>query len=99
MIGRFLKNRFLSDRPVLTLTELAIASVFVGAALAFFRVSPIMVWRYVAEGVADFVSLIAGSASEVITTILGYLALGAAIVVPIYILIRIFVRPRKQDDV
>jgi len=96
MVVRWIKSRFFSDKPVLTVVELAIASIFVGAALAFFNVSPITIWRSVAQGMSNLVTLIADSASGVVMTILSYLLLGAAIVVPVFLVTRIFIRPRAE---
>ncbi|MCB2114177.1 MAG: DUF6460 domain-containing protein [Parvularculaceae bacterium] len=83
------KFRIAGANPRRTLIQLVIASVIVGAFLAFWGVSPTDFWR----GAFDFFKGILGwlgdSVSEIVINLATYLLFGAAIVVPIWIVIRI----------
>ena len=81
--------RIAGSNPRRTIIQLVIASVVVGAFLAFWGVSPADFWR----GAFDFFSGILGwlgdSVSEIVINLATYLLFGAAIVVPIWIVMRI----------
>ena len=93
MIGDSFRRRFLSDRPMATFAKLAVLSILVGAVLSFLNVSPLMVWQALGDGVRDLVTEIVESAGDIIVRIASYLAIGAAIVAPIWLIIRVFVVP------
>ena len=83
-----LKTRFAGRNPRRTIIQLVIASVIVGAFLAFWGVSPGEFWR----GIFDFLKSILGwlgdSVGEIVVNLLTYLLFGAAIVVPIWLISR-----------
>lgn len=83
-----LKRRFAVRNPRRTVIQLVIASVIVGAFLAFWGVSPGEFWR----GIFDFFRSILGwlgdSVAEIVVNLVIYLAIGASIVIPIWLLSR-----------
>lgn len=79
-----------------TALQLVVASIVVGAILAVLDISPINFWRGIFHSVQDVLDLIGANLSEVVRRLLSYLILGAAIVLPIWIILRIirFARDR-----
>lgn len=71
-----------------TLVRLVVASVIVGAFLAFWDVSPLQFW----SGAFDFFKGVAGwlgdSVGEVVVNLFKYFLFGAAIVLPIWAVTR-----------
>lgn len=65
-----------------TVVKLVLASILVGAAMAYFDVQPLSVWRWLAERVGDVLADIRAHATRAFT----YLLLGAVVVVPIWLL-------------
>lgn len=90
-IGR----RIIGPQPRRTAIKLVIASVIVGMFLAFWGVSPREFW----SGVFDFFRGILGwlgdSVGEILTNLLTYLLFGAAIVIPIWIVMRLLNGPGR----
>lgn len=85
-----LTRRIAGRNPRRTAIQLVVASVIVGAFLAFWGVSPGEFW----SGVFDFFQGILGwlgdSVGEIVVNLLTYLLFGAAIVVPVFLLMRVF---------
>ena len=84
-----LKNRFFGRSMSKTLIQLIIASVIVGAVLVLLGVSPVNFWRGVFDGVWDVVSAIGDSFGEIVGNLAKYLIVGAAIVIPIWLVARL----------
>jgi hypothetical protein len=72
-----------------TLIHLVIASVVVGAFLAFWGVSPGEFWSGVFNFIRGIVGWLGDSVSEIVLNLLTYLLFGAAIVVPIWLIMRV----------
>jgi len=84
-----LKTRIVGRSPRRTLVQLVIASIIVGAVLAFLGLSPIGFWNGIFDAVKGLVSAIGNSASEVVVNLVTYLLLGAVIVVPVWLISRL----------
>lgn len=91
-----LKSRFVGPRPARTLLHLVIASIFVGAALALFDISPLRFWRGLFDAVRDLISAIGDSFGEIVVNLTTYFLLGAAIVVPIWLILRLLRGGRRK---
>ena len=50
MADEDLKSRFMGKSPGRTIIQLVVASIFVGAALALFDISPLNFWRGIFDG-------------------------------------------------
>ncbi|NWG91597.1 MAG: integrase [Parvularculaceae bacterium] len=72
-----------------TLIQLVIASVVVGAFLAFWGVSPGEFWSGVFNFIRGIVGWLGDSVGEIVVNLLTYLLFGAAIVVPIWLIMRV----------
>lgn len=78
-------NRFLGGSPLWVLVKLAIASLIVGFVMAFFGWSPLDVLYGLEETVVRLWNM--GFAA--IEQFTGYILLGAAIVVPAFLILRV----------
>jgi hypothetical protein len=65
-----------------TVVKLVVASILVGAVMAYLDVQPLEVWRWLADRVGDVLADIRTYASRALT----YFLLGAVVVVPIWLL-------------
>lgn len=72
-----------------TILHLAIASIIVGAVFSFFGLGPREFWRGVFSSVRGVISAIGENVGEVIATLGAYLFIGAAIVIPIWLIARL----------
>jgi hypothetical protein len=90
-----LKTRIAGRNPGKTVLQLIVACIFVGAVLALLDISPLGFWRGIFNGVRDVVSAIAGSFGEIVSDLLTYFLLGAAIVVPVWLISRLLSRGKK----
>lgn len=75
-----------------TLLKLVIASILVGAAMAYLDVQPIQLWRWFAERLAEIFADIHYYASRAVT----YFLLGAVVVVPIWFVIYLWRAIRRK---
>lgn len=78
-------NRILGDSPLRVVLKLAVASFIVGMIMASLGLSP---WDIIL-GTRDFFVRLWNMGFAAIDQFLGYLLLGAVIVVPIWIVIRL----------
>ena len=78
-----------------TAIQLVVASIFVGAILALFDLSPIKFWQGLFDSVKDLLAMIGESFGEIVVNLVTYLVLGAAIVVPIWLISRMISGRRK----
>lgn len=95
MADQPLEKRIMGASPRRTAVQLVIASVVVGAFLAFWGVSPAEFWRGAFEFFRGIFSWLGNSVGEIVGNLLTYLFFGAAIVIPIWILIRIIGGDRR----
>lgn len=79
-------NQFLGDSPIRVVLKLAVVSFLVGIVMNAFGWSPWDVWYALRETVLDIWRM----GFSALDRFLGYLLLGAAIVVPAFIVLRLF---------
>jgi hypothetical protein len=79
-------TRFLGDSPFRVVLKLAVISFLVGIVMSYFGWSP----YDVVYGVRDFFLQIWNMGFRAIDRFVGYFLLGAAIVVPAFIILRLF---------
>ncbi len=91
-----LKTRVAGRNPGKTILQLIVACIFVGAILAVLDISPFGFWRAIFNGVRNLVEAIAGSFGEIVSNILTYFLLGAAIVVPVWLVARLLSRRSRK---
>lgn len=96
MADNELGRKIIGSRPRRTLIQLTIASVLVGAFLAFWGISPREFWSGAFDFFKGLVSWLGDSVGEVVTNLLTYLLFGAAIVVPVWIVMRIINGPDRR---
>ena len=83
------KFRLAGANPRRTVIQLVIASVVVGAFLAFWGVSPADFWRGAFNCFKGIIGWLSDSVSEIVVNLITYLLFGAAIVVPIWLILRV----------
>lgn len=83
-------SRFLGGSPGSVLIKLTLLSMLVGAVMYWAGLDP----RSLFAGLAGAVRALIGSGYEAIGTLLTFLAYGAAIVVPLWLLSRLFASRR-----
>lgn len=79
-------DRFLGDSPLRVLIKLIVISFLVGVVMSAFGWSPLDVLH----GIRDFFVDLWNMGFRAVDRFLGYFLLGAAIVVPAFILLRLF---------
>ncbi len=72
-----------------TVLQLVIASIIVGAIFSFFGLSPREFWRGIFATLSNLLSSLGDNISEIALTLGTYLLIGAAIVVPIWLISRL----------
>ncbi len=93
MADNDLGRKLIGAKPRRTAVKLIIASVVVGAFLAFWGISPREFWSGAFNFFKGIVSWLGDSVGEVVTNLLTYLLFGAAIVVPVWIVMRMLNGP------
>lgn len=91
-----LAEGLLGPSPRRTVVKLTIASLIVGLVLAFLGVSPAEFWRGAWRFLSGIVSLIGDTAGEVALNLGTYVLFGAAIVVPVWIALRLLNGDRRE---
>jgi len=84
-----LKDRFFGGGATRTIIKLIVASLIVGAIFSFLGIGPQEFWRGIFHSVKDLISALGESFGEIVTTLLTYFVIGAAIVVPIWLIARL----------
>ncbi len=79
-------ERFFGGSPAAVILQLAIASIIIGVVLSFFGFNPANLYDAVIR-LSDWISSLG---LDAVKTALRYLLLGAIIVVPLWVLSRIF---------
>jgi len=83
------KSRFAGKGVSRTIIQLVVASVIVGAIFTFLGLSPAEFWRGIFDAVSGLVRRLGDNISEIILNLGTYLLIGAAIVVPIWLITRL----------
>jgi ABC-type antimicrobial peptide transport system permease subunit len=96
MAGNDLKTRVIGRSASGTILRLIVASIAVGAILAVFDISPIRFWQGIFDSVRGLIAAIGDSFGEIIVNLTTYLLLGAAIVVPIWLVMRLLRGRRRK---
>lgn len=84
-----LKTRILGKSTGRTILHLAVASIIVGAVFSFFGLGPQEFWRGVFSSIRGVIGSIGENVGEVVAALGAYLFIGAAIVVPIWLIARL----------
>jgi len=87
-----LKSRILGRNAGGAILKLVVASIIVGAVFSFFGLSPRAFWSGIFSGARDVIAAIGDNVGEVVMTLGAYLLIGAAVVVPIWIVARLLAR-------
>jgi Family of unknown function (DUF6460) len=87
-------SRFLGGSPGSVILRLLVISLIVGAAMVFFNLTP----RDLLEGVRQLIERLLGSGLESLRTVLLYIAYGAMVVVPIFLVARLLKMSRRSRD-
>jgi len=89
------ENRFFRGSPWRTVIRLVIASVIVGAIFSFLGLGVIEFWEGIFDTVKDLVSALGENLSEIVVNLVTYFIIGAAVVVPIWFVMRLL-RSRRR---
>ncbi len=84
-----IKRRIFGRSVARTIIQLVIASIFVGAIFSFIGLGAFEFWEGIFRWVRDIIATIGDSLGDVIVNLLTYLLIGAAIVIPIWLIARI----------
>ncbi len=82
-------SRFFGKGVARTAVQLIIASIIVGAIFSFLGLGALEFWRGIFETVKNLLSAIGESFGEIALNLITYLIIGAAIVVPIWLIARL----------
>lgn len=85
-------HRFLGGSPTSVIVRLLVLSLIVGAAMVYFNLTP----RDLFETLRRFVEGLIGNGLESLRTIFSYIAYGAMVVVPIFVIARLLRMTRKS---
>lgn len=85
-----MKSRLFGRSATRTVIQLVVASIIVGAIFSFIGVGPREFWRGIITAIRDLVRNLGESFGEIALTLGTYLFIGAAIVIPIWLLIRLW---------
>ena len=88
--GKSFKERLIGGGTTSTLIKLVIASVIVGAIFSFLGIGVREFWSGIFENLRNLVGMLGESVGEIILTVFTYLLIGAGIVVPIWLITRLF---------
>ena len=83
-------ERVIGGSPTRTLIQLLIASVIVGAIFSFLGLGALEFWNGLFDLIKNILSSLGESISEIIITIITYLIMGAVVVIPIWLIMRLF---------
>ena len=85
-------HRFLGGSPWSVIIRLLVLSLIVGAAMVYFNLTP----RDLFETLRRAVESLIGNSVESLRTIFSYIAYGAMVVVPIFIILRLLRMTRRS---
>ncbi len=89
MADNDLKSRIVGKSTGRTILRLVIASIIVGAIFSFVGVRPEEFWRGIFTTARRLIHSLGESAAEIAMTLGTYLLIGAAIVIPIWLISRL----------
>lgn len=89
-----IRRRIFGQSIARTVIQLVIASIFVGAIFSFLKLDAVMFWRGIFDSVREIIETIGENLGEVIVNLLTYFFIGAAIVIPIWLIARILTSRR-----
>lgn len=89
MSDQDLKTRLTRGNTGRTILQLVIASVIVGAVFSFMGIGPREFWRGIFRNVKNILGSLGENVSEIILTLGTYFLIGAAIVIPIWLVARL----------
>ena len=85
-------DRFKGSSVSKTVLQLVVVSIIVGALFTVMGISPRDFWRGIFDNVQRLVAMLGENVGEVALTLFTYLAIGAAVVVPIWLITRLISR-------
>jgi hypothetical protein len=85
-------SRFLGGSPVGVIVRLVVISLIVGDAMVYFNLTP----RDLYETLRRFLEGVVGNGFEGLRAIFSYIAYGAMVVVPIFIIVRLLRMTRRS---
>jgi hypothetical protein len=85
-------QRFLGGSPASVIVRLLVISLIVGAGMVYFNLTP----RDLLDSVRRLFENLLGSGLESLRTILLYVAYGAMVVVPIFVIVRLLKMARRS---
>lgn len=89
-----IKQRIFGRSIGRTVIQLIIASIFVGAIFSFIGLGAFEFWEGIFRWVRDIIATIGDSLGEIVINLLTYFLIGAAIVIPIWLIARILTSRR-----
>ena len=89
MPDRDLKNRVLGGSPTRTVIQLVVASIVVGAIFSFLGLGPREFWEGLFDAFQGLIRTLGESFGEIVGNLIAYLLIGAAVVVPIWLVSRL----------
>ncbi len=89
-----IKRRLFGGSISRTVIQLVIASIFVGAIFSFIGLGAFEFWEGIFRWVRDIIATIGDSLGEVVVNLITYFLIGAAIVIPIWLIARILTSRR-----
>lgn len=89
-----IKQRLFGGSIGRTAIQLIIASIFVGAIFSFIGLGAFEFWEGIFRWVRDIIATIGDSLGEIVVNLLTYFLIGAAIVIPIWLIARILTSRR-----
>lgn len=92
--GEAIKQRIFGGSIGRTAIQLVIASIFVGAIFSFIGLGAFEFWEGIFRWVRDIIATIGDSLGEILINVLTYFLIGAAIVIPIWLIARILTSRR-----
>lgn len=89
-----IKQRIFGGSIGRTVIQLVVASIFVGAIFSFIGLGAFEFWEGIFRWVRDIIATIGDSFGEIFVNVLTYFLIGAAIVIPIWLIARILTSRR-----
>lgn len=89
MSDKDIKTRLTGGNAGKTVLQLVVASIIVGALFSFLGIGPREFWRGVFRNVRNIVHSLGENVGEILLTLSTYFLIGAAIVVPIWLIARL----------